>query len=128
MDKSKIIEKYVWDNSALVAMTNSDETKHTSCYSFFKNHPDATHIFPTIASMEYQAVQSAKIRNKGVKASRELYVLGGKNRVYNITHKFVKKCASNQLHEKFQTLRGMDLIYACVAYLEDAILITLDKD
>ncbi len=120
------LQKFVWDNSALVALINSDEPHH--CYSFMKNHQSDIHIFPTIAWMEFQAAQSAKQRRTEKKVYRELWLLDEKNIVYEITQNFIEKVHKNELHLKFDRLRGMDLIYASVAWLEKAPLVTLDSD
>ncbi len=117
------LKKFVWDASALVALTGSNEQNHYDCYGFWKDNEKHIHIFSATAWMEYQAVLSKKNRQL-----RELYVLDGKNIVYDITHDFVSRVNSQGLHLKFSALRGMDLIYACIAFLENASLVTLDKD
>lgn len=118
--------KYVWDASALIAAINSDERCHSQTYNFFRDNETAIYIFPVIAWMEYQAIQSRKEKN-GSKAYRDMYLLDEKNVVYDINQELIVRISSNKLHEKF-LLRGMDLIYASIAFLEDASLVTLDKD
>ena len=119
-------EKYVWDNSALVDMVNSDTPRHDSCYGFMKNYEQAVHIFPAIVWAEFQATQSRRARN-GLNSYRELRLLDHKNIIYPIDHEFIKKMHAHDLYIKFEKLRGMDLIYAGIAFLEEASLVTLDK-
>ena len=45
----------------------------------------------------------------------------------DIDTELVRAVAKAGLHERFSKLRGADLIYACIAALEDAPLVTVDK-
>lgn len=119
-------DKYVWDASALVAALNSRDANHTECYSFWRNHEDAVYIFPALAWFEFQATQSRALR-EGKKALRELYILDEKNRIVDVNTELVRASAKAGLHERFSKLRGADLIYACIAALEEAPLVTVDN-
>ena len=119
-------EKFVWDASALIATVNSRDPNHIECYSFWEDNKEATFLFPAIAWFEFQATQSRALR-EGKKALRELYILDEKNRVVDIDNQLVGDVAKAGLHERFSKLRGADLIYACIAALEDAPLVTVDK-
>lgn len=124
-----IKQKFVWDASALVSLINSsDGPAHYACSGFMRNHETDIHIFPTIAWLECQAAISRMAKKDKKIPYREMYLLDGKNIVYEITHKFIMEVSSKNLHLKFDQLRGMDLTYACVAFLENAALITRDKD
>ena len=41
---------------------------------------------------------------------------------------FTRRCAELHLFERFVRLRGGDLIYACIAKLEDIGFVTFDHD
>ena len=54
-------------------------------------------------------------------------VLDRKNIVLPIDQAFVERCAELDLANRFLSLRGADLIYACAATLEVATAVTFDK-
>lgn len=58
---------------------------------------------------------------------REYYVLDKNSRIYPIDQELISKCTEIVIEDGFSSLRGADLIFACIAYLEDAYLVTKDK-
>ena len=119
--------KYVWDASALIAAVNTSDKHHFACHHFWKDNEEASYIFPMIAWFEFQATQSRKI-SREIRAVRDLYILDGNNRTVDIDRALVTAAAKNGLHQRFWPLRGADLVYATVAALEDAPLVTTDTD
>jgi predicted nucleic acid-binding protein len=122
--KSRRGDSYVIDASVLVGAVNSADVNHVACYSFFKNHEDATFVIPTIAYFEFQAAQS-RIRRERRKAIRELYMPNAET--YEITAATLRRAAELQLPDKLSTLRGADLVYACIAAIENLPLVTNDQ-
>lgn len=48
--------------------------------------------------------------------------------LYHVTKKFLAKVYNLGLYDKFSTLRGADLLYACIARVENIPLVTHDSD
>jgi predicted nucleic acid-binding protein len=107
-------------------MVRSIDPYHLSCYQFIKEHEDDIHIFPAIAWFEWQASLS-RMERAGERILRDLYLLDEKNYVLDINLAFIRKAAELELHLRFATLRGADLIFACAAVIEEATLVTRDK-
>jgi predicted nucleic acid-binding protein len=83
-------------------------------------------IFPAIAYFELQASISRKHRNGG-KVLREFFIIDESSMVYPIDQALITKSNSLTALPNFDQLRGADLIFACIAYLEGAELVTLDN-
>ena len=81
-------------------------------------------IIPAIAYFEYQAAQS-RLRKEGEGAYRELYIPNWE--VYDISLALIRKAAELDLMNLFEKLRGADLIYACIAKIEQIPLVTCDR-
>jgi hypothetical protein len=58
---------------------------------------------------------------------RDFYVVSENSVVYPIDQDLIYRCADLFDKPGFSSLRGGDLIFACIAHLEDAYLVTLDK-
>jgi predicted nucleic acid-binding protein len=124
--------KFVWDTSALLNIKEPNEEGYSPGHSLIKDLSDGwlnisyKNIFPAIAYFELQASISRKYREGG-QVLREFYILDKHSSVYPITHELIVR--SSELIEKpgFDQLRGADLIFACIAYIEDAHLVTLDN-
>ena len=78
---------------------------------------------PTIAYFEYQAAQS-RLKREGEKAYRELYIPNLET--YEISMSMIRRTAELDLANLFEKLRGADLIYACIAKIEELPLVTCD--
>jgi predicted nucleic acid-binding protein len=116
--------KLVVDASFLISAIRSCDVNHQQCLQFFGDHENVTWIIPTITYFEYQASQS-RLRREGKKAYRELYIPNCI--VYELTHDFIKRVAEMDLPNLFEHLKGADLVYACVAKVEEIPLVTCDK-
>lgn len=126
------MRKFVWDTSALLNLKEPDTDGYSPAGSFYKDFNDGwikgpyLNIFPAISFFELSAGISRKHR-EGHRMLREFYILGENSMVYNIDLEFVRKTADIVTLEGFNLLRGADLIFACIAHLEDAFLVTLDN-
>ena len=58
---------------------------------------------------------------------REFYLMDENSMMYQINQGLISK--SHELFTKpgFNQLRGADLVFACIAFVENAYLVTLDK-
>jgi predicted nucleic acid-binding protein len=128
-------QRYVLDASVLVSMVNSDDSQHFSCYSFFRNHDDdgkAHWVVPGFILFEFQATQSRRHRERKPLSQYEVFrhtPLNYENtELYPVTKKFLKKVYELDLYNVFSRLRGGDLLYACIASIEDIPLVTHDQD
>ncbi|MSO70409.1 MAG: type II toxin-antitoxin system VapC family toxin [Alphaproteobacteria bacterium] len=120
------MNRYVWDTSALASVVNTNDEHNKASYQFYQEHNDSVYIFPAIAWFEFQAAVSRRNR-EGHKVQRDLYVLDGKNIVFDVDQELIARASERRLFEKFSSLRGADLIFACIAYLEEAALVTNDR-
>jgi len=125
--------KLVWDASALVNIKELTPTGYTPANSLWKDLADGwilgpyQNIIPAIAAFEIPAVVSRK-RRKGSNMLHDFYLMGENEVLYPIDQKFVYAADAIVRTPGFDKLRGADLIYACIAKLENARLITLDHD
>lgn len=124
--------RLVLDASVLTSIVNSDDVFHQPCYQFFREHHDADTaiwVIPGLIMFEYQATQSRRYRelhpNKKVFRHAPLYV--DKCELYDITKEFLWKVDELSLYDLFGHLKGADLMYACIAKIENIPLVTHDK-
>ena len=113
--------RIVIDNSVLYAAVSENDVNHVRAESYIKQHSETTKILLVSAYFEYQATLSRNGFNY-----RGLHIENVE--VFDLTREFTEKCAAQKMFDKFTKLRGADLIYACVAKMLDAPLVTLDKD
>ena len=119
------MQRLVTDACFLISAIRSCDPNHNVCYNFFKNHEDSTTwVVPIIAYFEYQATQS-RLQREGKKAYRELYIPN--QEIYNVSLDLVHKTAEQNLANIFSELRGADLVYACIAKIENIPLVTCDN-
>lgn len=118
--------KLVWDASALVAMINVSDAHHQAAYDLWLGHRNVLSVFPALAWFEYQATAN-RLESEGVRVTRLIYIVDGRTRILPIDDSFVKRCSERKLAERFKSLRGADLVYACAAALERATLVTFDQ-
>ena len=124
--------KLVWDTSALVNIKEPNEQGYSPGYSLWKDLADGwiagpyENIIPTIAAFEVNATVS-RLRRNGTRMVREFRLIGSNERLYNIDAQFVRESAELVTMDGFDQLRGADLIFACIASIEKAWLVTLDK-
>jgi predicted nucleic acid-binding protein len=124
--------KLVWDTSALVNLKEQNRVGFSPANSLWKDLADGwiigpyRNIIPAISAFEISAAVASKNR-QGQKMLHEFYIIGENEIIYAIDEPFIKRSAPLLRLEGFDRLRGADLIFACIAKLEDAMLITLDK-
>ena len=58
---------------------------------------------------------------------REFYIWGENAVLYDIDKKLIAKSVELFTLDGFDTLHGADLVFACIAYIEDAYLVTMDR-
>lgn len=126
------MRKFVWDTSALLNLKEADKQGFSPAYSLWKDLSDGwiegpyQNILPAVGYFELQASISRRSR-EGDTILREFYILGEHEQTYPIDLDLIRR--SNELVKEsgFNKLRGGDLMFACIAHLEDAWLVTLDK-
>lgn len=126
-------QRYALDASVLASIVNSDDIEHFSCYSFFRNLDDddmARWVVPGLIFFEFQATQSKRYRmlRPGQPVFRHAPLHYENTELYQVTKKFLVKVYDLNLYGKFSTLRGADLLYACIARVENIPLVTHDSD
>lgn len=126
------MKKFVWDASALVNIKEPSGSGYSPGHSLFKDLSDGwipgpyQNIYPAIAAFEIDATVS-KLHRKGKPILREFFIVNEHSVVYPIDRELITKCASLVERPGFAALHGADLIYACIAHIEDAYLVTLDR-
>lgn len=124
-------KRFVWDTSALLNIKESNAYGYSPGHSFYKDFSDGWlpgpyfNIYPSIAVFELQASIS-RLHREGRKMLREFYIVSENSTVYTIDQDLIYRCAHLFDKPGFSALRGADLIFACIAHLEDAYLVTLD--
>jgi len=126
-------QRYLLDASVLVGIVNSDDPLHQPCYSFFRNLYDedaAVWVVPGIIFFEFQATQSRRARERGQTGSiyRHAPLFENNTELYEISPDFLGRVWDAELYTRFDRLRGADLLYACIAFLEGIPLVTHDSD
>ncbi len=121
------------DANVLVSIVNSDDVEHWSCYSFFRNLNDdgiARWVVPGLIFFEFQSSQSRRYhkRSPGHPVFRHSPLNYKNTELYHVTKSFLIKVNELDLFNRFSSLRGQDLLYACIAYVEKIPLVTPDKD
>lgn len=125
-------KRYALDASVLASIVNSDDVEHFSCYSFFMNLNDkdkACWVVPGLIFFELQATQSRRYREKqqGPSVFRRAPLFYENTEVYHVTKRFLKEVDDLKLYDAFSHLRGADLLYACIARVENIPLVTHDS-
>lgn len=124
--------RFVWDTSALLNIKEPNAQGYSPGHSFYKDFNDGWlpgpyfNIYPLIAVFELQASIS-RARREGRKMLRDFYIVSENSTVYPIDQDLITRCDHLFVQPGFSSLRGGDLIFACIAHLEDASLVTLDK-
>jgi hypothetical protein len=126
------VTRLVWDTSALLNIKEPDGRGYSPGHSLYKDFNDGWligpyfNIYPSIAVFEVQASIS-RLHREGKRMLRDFYIVSENSMVYPIDQDLISR--SEKLFDApgFSALRGADLIFACIAKLEDAFLVTLDK-
>lgn len=125
-------KRFVWDTSALLNIKEPNGQGYSPGHSFYKDFSDGWlpgpyfNIYPAIAVFELQASVS-RVHREGRKMLRDFYIVSENSVVYPIDQELISRCADLFDKPGFSSLRGGDLIFACIARVEDAYLVTLDK-
>ena len=125
--------RYALDASVLTSIVNSDDAEHFSCYSFFRNLHDedaAIGVVPGLIFFEFQAAQSRryKERRPGKPVYREAPLFVTNTEIYEVTQPFLICVNELDLYNRFNHLKGADLLYACIAKVENIPLVTHDSN
>ena len=126
------MKKFVWDSSAILNIKEPNSEGYSPGHSLMKDLSDGWiggqyfNIFPALAVFEINASVSRKHR-EGSRILREFYLLNEHSTIYPIDKAFVRKAAPLMDADGFNQLRGADLVFACIASIEGATLVTLDK-
>ncbi|MEQ8289255.1 MAG: hypothetical protein RIB78_05985 [Gammaproteobacteria bacterium] len=126
------MRKFVWDTSAIVNIKEPNPDGYSPAKSFYKDFNDGwiegkyLNIFPALAVFEVEATVSKKHR-KGESILREFYLMGENAILYDVDRELISKCVDLFTLDGFDTLQGADLVFACIAHIEDAYLITMDR-
>ncbi|MEP7153258.1 MAG: PIN domain-containing protein [Nitrospira sp.] len=124
--------KFVWDTSAIINIKEPDSHGYSAGNSLMKDLFDGwikgpyLNIFPSIAMFEVSATIARK-RREGKNILKDFYLFDENSVVYPIDEALVRKSVNLFARPGFNQLRGADLVFACIAFLEKAYLITLDK-
>jgi hypothetical protein len=126
------MKKFVWDTSAILNIKEPNHQGYSPRYSLMKDLVDGwipgpyLNIFPAIAAFEVDATVS-RMHREGKKILRDFYIFNENSLLYSIDQKLIRECNQFVTMEGFCSLRGADLIFACIAKLENAYLVTLDN-
>lgn len=126
------VTRLVWDTSALLNIKEPNAQGYSPGHSLYKDFSDGWllgpyfNIYPSIAVFELQASIS-RMHREGRKILRDFYIVSENSMVYPIDQELIYRCEKLFYAPGFSSLRGADLIFACLAKLEDAYLVTLDK-
>lgn len=129
----QVRKRYVLDASMLGAVVNMDEPSHQDSYWFFKNLHDAdaaTWVIPGLIFFEMQAVRARRHRERldGLPIYGNLPLYVENTEIFEVTQEFLQKVWELDLYRKFGTLKGADLLYACIAHVERIPIVTQDLD
>ena len=126
------MKKFVWDTSAIVNIKEPNNQGYSPGHSLFKDLSDGwipgpyQNIFPAIAPFEIDATVS-KMHRKGKQILREFYLMNEQALIYPIDVALIHKSAPLVELDGFNRLHGADLVYACIAHIEGAFLVTMDN-
>lgn len=115
------------DASVLVAAFNKSDSNHNKALFFLKNIDSKKRvILPAHTLFEMMAAINRR-RNSQSYLGFEKGELELPFDTIHITQQVADRCRDAELFELFRTLRGGDLIYACIAKLYSLTLVTLDN-
>lgn len=124
--------KFVWDTSAIINIKEPNHQGYSPGYSLIKDLSDGwiigpyLNIFPAISIFEVEATVS-RMHRDGKKLLRRFYIFDDNSMMYPVDESLISRCYELFVKPGFDRLTGADLVFACIAYLESAILVTRDK-
>jgi len=128
----KELKKFVWDTSAIINIKEPNAEGYSPGHSLIKDLSDGwiagpyQNIFPSLAVFEVSATVS-RMHRDGKPILREFYLIDENAVVYDIDEALISKSYELFTRPGFDQLRGADLVFACIAWLEKAYLVTMDK-
>lgn len=131
MNAHPALKKFVWDTSAIINIKEPNAQGYSPSNSLMKDLSDGwipgpyQNIFPSIAAFEVDASVSRMHRERK-KLLPEFYIVDDCAVIYPIDQDLIRRSSDLVTMDGFSKLRGADLIFACIAYLESACLVTLD--
>lgn len=126
------MNKFVWDTSAIVNIKEPNGRGYSPGHSLWKDLADGwiegeyKNLLPTLAVFEVNATVS-KLERKNKSILREFYLLDDNTSLYDVDVNLVKNSADLFTLDGFSNLYGADLVFACIAHVEDAYLVTMDS-
>lgn len=126
------LRKFVWDTSAIINIKEPNTQGYSPGHSLIKDLSDGwipgpyQNIFPSIAVFEVSATVS-RMHRDGKPILRELYLMDENSILYNVDEALISKSYDLLGRPGFDQLRGADLVFACIASIENAYLVTKDK-
>ncbi len=121
------IRHLIPDSSFIISAVNSRDAFHSCCYSYWKNtEGKVLWIIPDLVFFEFQAAQSRCYKGKD-EPYRWLGLHRGNSRRIRLTNKLLEKIWDMRLYDTFSSLKGADLLFACIAKAESLPLVTLDS-
>lgn len=127
-----MMQKFVWDTSAIINIKEPNHEGYSPGYSLIKDLSDGwinikyQNIFPSLAVFEVSAAVS-RMHREGKIILRDFYLMDEHAVLYDVNQKLITDSYELHAQEGFDQLRGADLVFACIAYIENAYLVTLDK-
>jgi len=125
--------KLVWDTSAIINIKEPNAEGYSPGRSLYKDFSDGLingpyqNIFPSLAVFEVAATVS-RMHRENIRILREFYIMDENSVLYDVDQKLISASHSLLAKPGFDQLRGADLIFACIAYIEGAYLVTKDRD
>jgi hypothetical protein len=125
--------KLVWDTSAIINIKESNAKGYSPGRSLYKDFSDGwikgpyQNIFPSLAVFEVAATVS-RMRREDICILREFYIMDENSVLYDVDQKLISESHNLFAKPGFDQLRGADLVFACIAYIEEAYLVTKDRD
>ena len=126
------MKKFVWDTSAIINIKEPNSNGYSPAHSLYKDFSDGwisgpyQNIFPSLAIFEVSATVS-RMHREGKQILREFYIMDENSLLYDVDKDLISKSYDLYAKQGFDQLRGADLVFACIAYIENAWLVTLDK-
>jgi hypothetical protein len=125
------MRKFVWDTSAIVNLKESDSRGYSPAYSLLMDLSlgiipgPYLNLFPAFGVFEMSAAVSRRLPNVP-STLREFYRLDENSMSYHVDEKLTRKSHELLAKPGFDQLRGADLVFACIAHVESATLVTCD--
>jgi len=110
----------------MLGLANTRDEHHAICRQFIDEKPSDLFYFALHSLFEIHSARARRIRNRDY-----VGLPGNYNypniKFINIDWNFYKACKRRRLFDVFDRLKGMDLIYACLAKIGRYTLVTCDS-